>query len=172
MVTRRAVLKGTAAASIGAIAAAHGATPVEAAGLSCGFGNLEGGAMGGFYKEKSSFQVSLKFHKDAGDVFFKEQVSGGVAMFIKFWHKDRFQQDTLELDQRLFPDLKLTELNFVKLTPSAAGFFIKNQQGNIALAEVDINAEKAFVKLREIPFSTDKDDFNGDGITEIFLKQG
>ena len=111
--------------------------------------------MGGFYKEKSSFQVSMKWHKDAGDVFFKEQVAGGVAVFIKFWHKDRFQQDTFELSQKWFPDLKLTELNFVKLTPSTAGFFIKNELGNVALAEVDINAEKAFVKLREIPFSTD-----------------
>ena len=155
MVTRRAVLKGTAAASIGAIAAAHGATPVEAAGLSCGFGNLEGGAMGGFYKEKSSFQVSMKWHKDAGDVFFKEQVAGGVAVFIKFWHKDRFQQDTFELSQKYFPDLKLTELNFVKLTPSTAGFFIKNEMGNVALAEVDITAEKGFLKLQEIPYNPD-----------------
>jgi hypothetical protein len=155
MVTRRAVLKGTAAASIGAIAAAHGATPVEAAGLECGFGNLEGGAVGGFYTEKSSFQVSLKFHKMAGDVFFKEQVAGGVAVFIKFFDKARFEQDTFELSQKWFPDLKLTELNFVKLTPSGAGFFIKNELGNVALAQIDINAEKGFLKIQEIPFSTD-----------------
>src|SRR5689334_17307640 len=112
MVTRRAVLKGTAAASIGAIAAAHGATPVEAAGLECGFGNLEGGAVGGFYKQKDAFQVSVKFHKVSADVFLKEQVAGGVAVFFKFFHKDRFQQDTFELSQKWFPDLKLTELNF------------------------------------------------------------
>ena len=155
MVTRRAVLRGTAAASIGAIAAAHGAKPVEAAGLECGFGNLEGGAIGGFYKEKNAFQVSMKWHKMAGDVFFKEQPAGGVAVFIKFWHKDRLSQDTFELSQKYFPDLKLTELNFVKLDTSTAGFFIKNQLGNVALAEVDINAEKAFVKLREIPFNSD-----------------
>jgi len=167
MVTRRAVLKGTAAASIGAIAAAHGATPVEAAGLECGFGNLEGGAIGGFYKEKNAFQVSMKWHKMSGDVFFKDQAAGGVAVFVKFFHKERFQQDTFELSQKWFPDLKLTELNFVKLTPSSASFFIKNELGNVALADVDINAEKGFLKIREIPFSTD--DYNGDSM-DVFLK--
>jgi len=153
MVTRRAVLKGTAAASIGAIAAAHGATPVEAAGFDCGYGGMSlGGAIGGFWKEPNAFQVSMKWLKLSADVFFKEQPAGGVAVFFKFFNKDRFSEDMLELSQKHFPDLKLSELNFVKLDISSAGFFLKNELGNVALAEVDINAEKAFWKVQEIPY--------------------
>ena len=150
MVTRRAVLKGTAAASIGAIAAAHGATPVEA--LECGYGNLEGGALAAFYKEKSAFQVSLKFHKAAADIFIKEQGPEGVAIFAKFFHKHWEAAPPLELDARLFPDLKLTELNFLKIDSSSAGIFIKNQLGNVVVGEINFEAEKLFQKWREVPF--------------------
>lgn len=155
MVTRRAVLKGTAAASIGAIAAAHGATPVDAATLQCGYGNLEGGTIGAFHKERNAFQVSLKFHKFAADVFFKEQESGGVAVFFKFFskHWSEFQTQELSLDR--FPDLKLTDLAFSKLDPASARFFLKNQLGNTLEATIDLEADKLFYKFNEVPYNPD-----------------
>ena len=88
MVTRRAVLKGTAAASIGAIAAAHGAAPADAApSLSLGYGELTGGVIGGFQKYSDAFQIALKFHKSAVELFYKEQPAGGVGIFIKVFEK-------------------------------------------------------------------------------------
>jgi hypothetical protein len=152
MVTRRAVLKGTAAASIGAIAAAHGATPVEAAGE--GYGQLAGGALGAFQKWRDAFQVSLKFHKHSADIFIKEAVSGGVDVFFKFFHKEWFAGETQSLSKR-FPDLKSSELSFWKLDTSSAGIFIKNQDGATALATVDISTDGIFYKVEEKGFETD-----------------
>ncbi|HEX8032182.1 MAG TPA: hypothetical protein VF491_27160 [Vicinamibacterales bacterium] len=123
MVTRRAVLKGTAAASIGAIAAAHGATPAAAAD---GYGLLEGGAVGGFYKYNDAFQVSLKFHKFAADVFFKEDGFGSVAIFFKFFHKDWSALETQSITNGLFPNLKDTDLHFSKFNSGKAEFFLKD----------------------------------------------
>lgn len=160
MVTRRAVLKGTAAASIGAIAAAHGATPVAAAELSCGFGNLAGGAVAGFYKERSAFNVSLKFQKFAADIFIKEQAEGGVAIFGKFFHKHWEAAPVVELSPDKFPDLKLSELSFLKLDSSSVEFFVKNELQYAAVGTISIEADKLFYKVNEV---------NTDG--EIFLKE-
>ena len=155
MVTRRAVLKGTAAASIGAIAAAHGATPVEAAELSCGYGNLDGGAVAGFHKERSAFQVSLKFHKFAADIFIKEQVEGGVAIFSKFFHKHWQAGPTLHLSADRFPDLKFSELSFLKLDAASVDVFLKNELQNSAVATISIENDKLFYKLNEVPYNPD-----------------
>jgi hypothetical protein len=127
MVTRRAVLKGTAAASIGAIAAAHGAAPAEAATLSAGFGQLAGGAAGGFYKYRDAFQVALKFHKISADIFFKEDEAGGVAVFLKFFDKDWSTGETLKLGEEFFKDLQTSELYFSKLQVEKAEFFLKDR---------------------------------------------
>ena len=172
MVTRRAVLKGTAAASIGAIAAAHGATPVEA---QCGYGNLEGGALAAFYKEQNAFQVSLKFHKAAADIFIKYMGTDGVAIFAKFFHKHWEAAPPRQLDARLFPDLKLTELNFVKIDFQSAGIFMKNQQGNVLEGEINFAADKLFQKWREVEFSPDTGqigDVSGGGVLIDGIKQG
>ena len=156
MVTRRAVLKGTAAASIGAIAAAHGAPPVEAAALSCGFGNLEGGAFGGFYKESSAFQVALKWHKMAAEVFIKEATAGGVEIFYKFFDKHWSDFGTLKLSPESFPDLKLTELNFVKISPVGAQFFLKNELNRSVMATIEESPKEGiFLKINEIDFNPD-----------------
>jgi hypothetical protein len=126
MVTRRAVLRGTAAASIGAIAAAHGATPAEAAdSFGAGFGELEGGAVGGFWKFRDAFQVSLKFHKAAAEIFFKEDVSGSVAVFFKFFDKAWTENDVQFIDSKFFPDLKTSLLGFSKLDVQGAELFLK-----------------------------------------------
>ena len=56
MLTRRRVLTGTAAASIVAIASAHGvaaAGPNNLAGFDLDFGNLQDGAFGAFHKTET-----------------------------------------------------------------------------------------------------------------------
>ena len=152
MVTRRAVLKGTAAASIGAIAAAHGATPVAAAGE--GYGELAGGAAAVFQKWRDAFQVSLKFHKHAADIFIKETAAGGVDVFFKFFDKEWVVGETQSLSAR-FANLKSSELSFWKLDTSSAGIFIKSPDGATALATVDISTDGIFYKVEESGFETD-----------------
>ena len=149
MVTRRAVLKGTAAASIGAIAAAHGATPAEAS-VNIGYGNLAEGAVGGFWKLRDAFQVSLKFHKFAADVFLKEQVTGGVAIFFKFFQKEWSDVETIPLNAKMFPDLKLTDLHFSKIEVGRADFFLKNQLNNAVLGTIGTSTDGIFYKFEEI----------------------
>lgn len=155
MVTRRAVLKGTAAASIGAIAAAHGATPIEAAALDVGYGQLAGGAVGGFYKHRDAFQVALKFHKVAAEVFFKEEVTGGVAIFFKFFHKDWTTVETQQLSLEAFPDLKTTDLYFSKIEPSRAEFFLKNELQNSLQGTIETSTDGIFYKFEELKYNPD-----------------
>jgi hypothetical protein len=155
MVTRRAVLKGTAAASIGAIAAAHGATPVEAAPFGVGYGQLAGGAVGGFYKYRDAFQVALKFHKFAADVFFKEETAGGVAIFIKFFDKEWTTIETQQLSQDAFPDLKMTDLYFSKIHTSGAEFFIKNELRNSLQGTIETSTDGVFYKFEEVKYNPD-----------------
>ena len=66
MLTRRAVLTGTAAASIAAIASAHDravAASGGGSGFDVGFGGLEGGAIAGFNKGADNFEKQRQ--KDA-----------------------------------------------------------------------------------------------------------
>lgn len=126
MVTRRAVLKGTAAASIGAIAAAHGATPIDAAALDIGYGQLESGAAAGFSKYRDAYQIAVKFHKIAVELFLKEAVTGGVDVFFKFFHKEWTTLETQQLSTA-FPDLKTTDVYFSKIESASAEFFVKNE---------------------------------------------
>lgn len=149
MVTRRAVLKGTAAASIGAIAAAHGATPAEAS-VPAGFGVLAGGAAGGFYKYRDAFQVALKFHKISADIFFKEDVAGGVSVFLKYFDKQWIEGDTLKLGEEFFKDLQTSDLYFSKIETNKAEFFVKDQ---VTLASVqgtfELSKDQIFYKFEQ-----------------------
>jgi hypothetical protein len=155
MVTRRAVLKGTAAASIGAIAAAHGATPAEA---SIGYGTLSGGAVGGFYKYRDAFQVALKFHKISADIFFKEAVSGGVDVFLKFFDKEWSTAQTAQLSESFYRDLQTSDLYFSKIEVDRAQFFLKDRitqrsvQGSFTLTKEGV--DYSFV---EQPYNPDGD---------------
>jgi len=124
MVTRRAVLKGTAAASIGAIAAAHGAVPAAAAALDVGYGELTGGAVGGFYKYRDAFQVALKFQKFSAEIFFKEDVNGLTA-FFKFFDKHWTDFNTRSFGTTL--SLDNTVLSFSKIDVDKAEFFLKDK---------------------------------------------
>ena len=149
MVTRRAVLKGTAAASIGAIAAAHGAAPAQAAGE--GFGLLDGGgAIGGFYKYRDAFQVSLKFQKFAAEIFFKEQIEGNVAVFFKFFDKHWTDQVKGTLDDKTFPNLQSSVIDFLKIHDDGAEVFLKTEIGGrsqYASGKVGISTDGAFLDL-------------------------
>lgn len=151
MVTRRAVLRGTAAASIGAIAAAHGAAPAEAA-VSCGFGQLTGGAVGGFQKWRDAFQVSLRFDKTEADIFIKEVGSEGVAIFAKFFQKVRWETaDTVKLSSEFLKDLQTSELNFSKIEVNSAEFFLKDAKSRATVkGTVEINSDGLFYKVTEL----------------------
>ena len=149
MVTRRAVLKGTAAISIGAIAAAHGAAPAEAAPLSLGYGQLTGGVIGGFQKYSDAFQIAIKFQKWAVEIFYKEQPEG-VGGFVKFFDKDWFTQE-ISLDSKYFPDLKNTDLYFSKFHAGGADFFVKLR-------------DEITLELKEYPYASGKIELSKDGL--------
>ena len=150
MVTRRAVLRGTAAASIGAIAAAHGAAPAEAASLECGFGQLTGGAVGGFWKFKDAFQVAIKFDKFAADIFIKEATSEGVEIFGKFFHKHWTALEPQRLSAEFFKNLQTSELNFSKIEVASAEFFLKDQKNKTSLqGTLEVNSDGVFYKFDE-----------------------
>ena len=138
MVTRRAVLKGTAAASIGAIAAAHGATPAEAAfNFDVGFGQLEGGAIGGFYKRPDAFQIAYRFNKVAAEITFQEEATGGVAIFWKFFYKPQWTDISSDFLKDYSPDLKFSELHFSKVHTAGAELYIRDA----------VNQSQIFLKL-------------------------
>ena len=148
MVTRRAVLKGTAAASIGAIAAAHGAAPVEAASLDIGFGQLTGGAVGGFSKHNDGFHLAVKFKKAALEWVVKEAPSGGVAVFAKFFNKAWTPVETQLLDAEVFKDLQTSELNFSKIEIDSAEFFLKDPTNQTSVQGIfEVNSDGVFYKL-------------------------
>lgn len=148
MVTRRAVLRGTAAASIGAIAAAHGAAPAEAA-VSCGFGQLTGGAVGGFQKWRDAFQVSLRFDKTEADIFIKEVGSEGVEIFGKFFQKNSWETaETVKLSSEFFKDLQTSELSFSKIETNSAEFFLKDPKNRTSVqGTLEINSDGLFFKI-------------------------
>ena len=154
MVTRRAVLRGTAAASIGAIAAAHGAVPAEAASFAVGYGQLTGGAVGGFYKYRDAFQVALKFEKLSADIFFKEDVNGGVAVFFKFFDKAWTTVETQQVSSELFADLKTTDLYFSKIDSGKAEFFLKDKISNNSIqGTIETNVDGVFYKFDEVTYN-------------------
>ena len=125
MVTRREVLKGTAAVSIGAIAAAHGAAPAEAASLDLGYGQLTGGVIGGFIKLPDAYQIALKFQKAAVELFYKDQPAGGVGAFIKVFDKQWITEELAPIDSKHFLDLKMADLYFSKFHAGGVDFFLK-----------------------------------------------
>jgi len=152
MVTRRAVLKGTAAASIGAIAAAHGAAPAEAASLSCGFGQLTGGAVAEFQKFRDAFQVAMKFDKWAADIFIKEEASGGVAVFVKYFEKFKHwtEVEPMQLSSEFFKNLKTSDLYFSKVDASSAEFFLKDEVSKTSVqGTFEVNSDGVFYKFDE-----------------------
>jgi hypothetical protein len=150
MVTRRALLKGTAAGSIAAIASSRGVTASAAppsqpsvppgvpipypnvdSVFGVGYGNLEGGAVGGFLKVTDGFNVFFKFHKTGAEVFMKEVFASGspsVDIFIKFF--DKAWEPFLKIDTLYETSLKDAAAGFHKLQTDVAGIFIKLQNAS------------------------------------------
>lgn len=142
MITRRAVLKGAAAGSIAAIASSRGfaAAPAEGQGvLGSGYGNLEGGAAGSFHKLTSGFDVFIKWHKSAAQLFYKENEAANVDIFFKFLklEKDFVGANEggggwspLTLIQTLEQvSMSGAEAGFLKLEGQSAQFFLKFDDG-------------------------------------------
>jgi hypothetical protein len=151
MVTRRAVLRGTAAASIGAIAAAHGAAPAEAAdSFGEGFGQLAGGAVGGFWKFRDAFQASVKFEKFAAEVFFKEDPSGSIAVFSKAFSKGWTVHPVQFIDSSLFPDLKTSSLSFSKLDAASAQLDLKSNGNDNHFFKGTISTDGGPIFIEEV----------------------
>ncbi len=132
MVTRRAVLTGTAAASIAAIASARGVAAAEpntqaGFGFDLGFGNLQDGAVGAFLKYRSAFGVFLKFEGSGAEVFYKEAPSGGVEVFLKSFLKGWTPVTSFFLKE--LGSLEGAVAAFHKIVPDGAEFFIKGENG-------------------------------------------
>jgi hypothetical protein len=136
MITRRAVLKGAAAGSIAAIASSRGiaASPADGQGiLGSGFGNLEGGAAGSFHKLTIGFDVFIKWHKSAAQLFYKENQDSNVDIFFKFLKLDDLERggwSPLTLIQTLEQvGMSGAEAGFLKLERQSAQFFLKFADG-------------------------------------------
>lgn len=138
MVTRRAVLKGTAAGSIAAIASAHGvaasaapATPPGVPipypnGLGAGYGNLEGGALAGFLKLSDSFSLFIKWHFTAAELFYKEDLAAqAVNVFFKYFDKARGWGGFVKIDSFEGRTLQGADASFYKVQADSAGIFLK-----------------------------------------------
>ena len=127
MLTRREVLTGTAAASIGAIASAHGvaaAEPPSQGGLNCGVGTLTDGVIARFDKPLGTIGLFLKFQDSAAELFYKPQVSGEIELFWKV-----FDRGWSKMESRLLGFAKGfgTDAFFSKVEIDAASFFFKSQ---------------------------------------------
>lgn len=130
MITRRAVLKGTAASSIAAIATARGVSAAPADTLSAfggGYGTLEGGALGAFHKQPNGYSVFFKFHKSAAEVFYKLNDASGLDIFLKFFHKE--WSSLMPIDSLVDVSLEGADAGFYKLLRDSVGFFIKFGDG-------------------------------------------
>jgi hypothetical protein len=144
MLTRRAVLTGTAAGSIAAIASARGIAAAEpnnetmiAQGFDLGFGDLEDGALGAFYKKPDSFGVFLRWNESAAEVFYKETPSGAVEVFFKTFFKNWTPVTSFFLKE--LGSLEGAEAAFYKIDSRGAEFFIKgeNRIGVVTTFESD-----------------------------------
>jgi hypothetical protein len=153
MLTRRAVLTGTAAASIAAIASAREGAVASGVGFDVGFGALTDGALAGFNKGPDSFGVFMKFQKAGAEVFFKNPAPGVVEVFQKTFFKGWTPMTSFFL--KLLPSLDGAEASFLKFNKFGGEFFIKgeNQVGvimtlengedgvRVDVAEVDLNSD-------------------------------
>jgi len=136
MVTRRAMLKGTAAGSIAAIASAHSvAASAAPAGpipipypnsVGAGYGNLEGGALAGFIKLRNAYNMFIKWHHTGAEVFYEEDpVNQAVNVFFKFFDKPKGWGAFIKLDSIEGLTLQGADAGFLKVQADSARFFLK-----------------------------------------------
>ncbi len=155
MLTRRAVLTGTAAASIAAIAGTRGVAAAAPAsqGFNLDFGNLTDGAIGAFNKQRDAFAVFLKWSTGGAEVFYKESPSGGVEVFFKTFLDGWSSVESQFL--KFLPTLDGAEGSFQKIYAAGAEFFIKSDRG-VVLTTFDAGVEGVQVDIQELtPDTTD-----------------
>lgn len=156
MLTRRAVLTGTAAASIAAIASAHdraAAASGDGSGFDVGFGDLEGGAIAGFNKGPDSFGVFLKWNKAGAEVFFKTPVPGFVEVFHKTFFKGWTPVTSFFL--KFLPSLDGAEASFSKFDKQRAEFFIKEENHVRVIVTLENNADGVQIDVEEVSLDSD-----------------
>jgi hypothetical protein len=149
MITRRAVLNGTAAASIAAIASARGIVSAAAqdSGFDCGFGDLEDGALGAFYKEDTAFRVFLKWDKAVAEVFYKESPAGGVEVFFKSFFKGWTPTTNFFLKE--LGTLQGASAAFAKVHAQGAEFFLKDAHGVTVFTSFETDSEGVQINVDE-----------------------
>ena len=165
MLTRRAVLTGTAAASIAAIANARGveaAPPAIQAGFGgCGYGSVTGGAIavfekhgpfdkdGPFDKQRPGFGAFVKFDETSVDMVFKESFDKDtVAVFFKVFSKDSWSESSHTFD-------KLTSMDkahayFAKVGPDLAHFFVEDENEVQAFVKISVNTDGVHFEIGDV----------------------
>jgi hypothetical protein len=142
MLTRRAVLTGTAGASIAAIASAHGvAFAADSGGWGSGFGNLEGGAMGAFQKRSDGFGVFMKWEDAGAEVFYKEITDKTVGVFLKVFDKQNGWSPVSTIFLKRTTSLAGADALFQKVHADGSVFFLKIENGIGVSSEFTPTAE-------------------------------
>lgn len=148
MLTRRAVLKGTAAASIAALASAHAQNGAAAAPrFDLSIGNLENGGLAAFDKHPDSIDVFVRWEKVRGaDLIFQNSPSG-VEVFQKV-----FDKGWTPVTSTFLKDLSLdgAEGSFSKFDKHLAEFFIKVEGNTVVMATLETNADGVFIDVQEV----------------------
>ena len=153
MLTRREVLTGTAAASIGAIASAHGvaaAEPTAQGELNCGFGNLTDGVIARFDKPFDkpfgAINVFVKFEDTAAELFYKPQLTGEIELFFKFFSKGWSETQSQILG---FAKGFGADAYFEKVGPIGARFFFKSENDVQVTTDITSNQDGLNIFLKE-----------------------
>jgi hypothetical protein len=153
MVNRRTILKGAAAGSIAAIASAHGvaAAPDDKLGvLGAGFGTLEDGGLGAFHKVRYGYDAFCKWHKSAAQVFYKENQSSGLDVFLKFFKSRDGWGKSMQVDTLDDVVIGSAAAGFIKLDDYNATLFLKYGDGQ-RVHYLNINADGDYEEDFEPP---------------------
>ena len=149
MLTRRAVLTGTAAASIATIASSRGVAVAADDGIGPGFGDLDGGALGAFHKTSNGWAIFMKWPDLGAEIFYKQTSAGTVQVLSKIFNKgwspvaSKFLKTTLDGGAAAFD----------KTTPLGADFFVKDANGVTLLFSKVSVAESEVVIDTDVPRS-------------------
>lgn len=163
MLTRRAVLKGTAAASIAALASAHAQKDAAAApGFDLSIGNLENGGLGAFDKHPDSIDVFVRWkasrsHDDespkerpVGANLLFQNSPGGVEVFEKVF--DKGWSPVTRSFLTFLKSLDGAEGSFTKFDKAHAEFFIKGPDNIGVIATLETNVDGVFIDVQEGEF--------------------
>lgn len=150
MLTRRAVLGATAAASIAVIATSRGVAAAESedgSGWGPGYGDLKGGGVGAFQKRSDGFGVFLKWDGGGAEVFYKEGITGDVAVFYKSFVKGWTPTTTVFL--KAVDSLQGADAWFSKVHAGGAEFFLKAQDGKHVVTTFEAGENGVDIDIEE-----------------------